>query len=61
MRLYILTIGLKQKFLVKEKGEIVETDWSKLKSTEDTKLTLITCVENKPDKRFYIIADLKES
>lgn len=43
-----------------EKGQIFETDWSKLESTKDTKLTLITCVENKADKRLYVRADLKK-
>lgn len=52
-------IGIKQEFIVIDKGEIFETDWSKLESTEDTNLTLITCVENKPNKRLYVRANLR--
>ncbi|MBR3697713.1 MAG: hypothetical protein IKM97_05610 [Clostridia bacterium] len=45
-------------FVVTEKGEILETDWSKLENTEDTNLTLITCIENKPNSRLYVRAVL---
>ena len=56
----IISIGKKQEFRVIEKGEILETDWSKLEKTENTNLTLITCVENKPTKRMYVRASLKK-
>lgn len=59
-RFFMYTIGKKQEFVVVDKGEIFETDWSKLESTEDTNLTLITCVENKPNKRFYVRAMLEK-
>lgn len=56
----MLIIGKKQKFSVTEKGEILETDWSKLEKTEDTNITLITCVENRPEKRLYVRASLEK-
>ena len=43
-------------FEVCDKGIILETDWSKLNETIDTRLTLITCVENKPELRRYVQA-----
>ena len=55
-----LIIGESLEFVVTEKGEIYETDWSKLDETEDTNLTLITCVENKPNKRLYVRARLEK-
>lgn len=48
------------RFVVEEKGEIFETDWSKLEKEENTKLTLITCVENMPEKRLYVRANLEK-
>ena len=57
---FIRTIGKRQEFVVIDKGEIEETDWSKLENTEETNLTLITCVENKPNKRLYVRASLKQ-
>lgn len=51
-------IGKKLEFEVETKGIIFETDWSKLEKTEDTKLTLITCVENQPNKRLFVRASL---
>jgi len=33
---------------------IEDTDWSYLQSTEDSRITLITCVENEPSKRLCI-------
>lgn len=35
---------------------IEETDWSYLQETEDNRITLITCVENRPTKRRCIQA-----
>ena len=60
IRFFIHINGKRQEFIVKDKGEIFETDWSKLESTKDTNLTLITCVENKPEKRLYVRAKLKQ-
>lgn len=35
---------------------IDETDWSYLQETEENKITLITCVRNKPNKRLCVQA-----
>jgi LPXTG-site transpeptidase (sortase) family protein len=45
-----------KKYKVESKSIINDTDWSKLENTEDNKLTLITCVENKPELRRCIQA-----
>lgn len=37
-------------------GRISETDWSRLQYTDDNRITLITCVEDVPDKRLCIQA-----
>lgn len=60
IKFFIHIIGKRQEFFVEEKGEILETDWSKLEKTENTNLTLITCIENQPEKRLYVRARLKE-
>ena len=40
-----------------EKIEIIKnTNWSYLENTSESKITLITCVENKPDLRLCIQA-----
>lgn len=36
--------------------EIAETDWSGLTRTEDNRLTLITCISGKPEKRLCVQA-----
>lgn len=59
IRFFTITIGKIQEFNVIDKGEIFETDWSKLEKTEKSALTLITCVENQPNKRLYVRADKK--
>ena len=35
---------------------IDETDWSYLEETEDNRITLITCVRNRPNKRLCVQA-----
>ncbi len=40
-----------KKYKVTENLVIDETDWTYLKSTNDNRITLITCVENKPEYR----------
>lgn len=45
-----------RKYEVNIKTVIKDTDWSYLKNTEDNKITLITCVENKPELRRCIQA-----
>ena len=44
------------KYSVKELGIIKDTDWSKLESSSQDKLTLITCLEDEPEYRRYIQA-----
>lgn len=44
------------KYSVNETGIIKDTDWSKLEKTKEDKLTLITCLENKPEYRRYVQA-----
>lgn len=39
---------------------ITETDWSNLQKTEDNRITLITCVKNRPKNRLCIQAIEKE-
>lgn len=48
--------GKTVEFEVKNIGIIAETDWSKLEKTKDTRLTLITCVEDKPELRRFVQA-----
>lgn len=43
--------GAKRTYVVISKVIIKDTEWSKLKNTEDNRLTLITCVEDKPKFR----------
>ena len=42
------------KYSVNELGIIKDTDWSKLESSSQDKLTLITCLEDEPEYRRYI-------
>ncbi len=44
------------KYSVNETGIIKDTDWSKLEKAKQDKLTLITCLENKPEYRRYVQA-----
>ena len=44
------------KYSVNELGIIKDTDWSKLESSSQDKLTLITCLEDEPVYRRYIQA-----
>lgn len=44
------------KYSVDEIGIIKDTDWSKLQNSKQDKLTLITCLENKPEYRRYVQA-----
>lgn len=45
-----------KRYVVKISTIIEETDWSYLQETKENKITLITCVENKPTKRLCIQA-----
>lgn len=42
---------IKRTYVVISKSIIKDTEWRFLENTEDNKLTLITCVENKPELR----------
>lgn len=48
--------GIEKTYKVKEITIISSTDWSKLQETQENTITLITCVENKPEQRRCIQA-----
>ena len=48
--IYKTKIGTK-KYIVNLSTIITDTDWSYLQKTKDNRITLITCVENKPTLR----------
>ena len=48
--------GKSQKYTVTSKEIIKDTDWSKLENSKVNKLTMITCVENKPEYRLCVQA-----
>lgn len=48
--------GKSQKYTVTSKEIIKDTDWSKLENSAVNKLTMITCVENKPEYRLCVQA-----
>lgn len=52
---YVSFLGTKE-YIVDNIVEISETDWSLLQDTEDNKLTLITCIKNKPFYRLCVQA-----
>ena len=41
---------------MEKKIEIDSYDWSCLNSTNDNRITLITCIDDKPDKRLVVQA-----
>ena len=43
-------------YVVNKKVVIYETDWSYLQKTKDNRITLITCIQNKPKQRLCIQA-----
>ena len=43
-------------YIIKTKTEIDETDFSYLENTADNRITLITCIEDKPTKRLLVQA-----
>lgn len=50
-----------KKYRVSIKTIIKDIDWSYLRNTEDNRITLITCVENRPELRRCIQAlEIKE-
>lgn len=57
---YKTKYGVK-KYLINIISVIEDTDWSYLQTTKENKITLITCVENKPSKRLCVQAiEIKE-
>lgn len=48
-------------FCVSEIKEVEEKDLSVLDNTQDTKLTLITCITGKHDKRYILECDLLQN
>ena len=55
---YISFLGTKE-YVVDNIVEIHETDWSLLKNTEENKITLITCIKDKPFLRLCVQATEK--
>ena len=47
-------------YVVNNKVEILDTDWSLLENTEENKLTLITCINNKVNQRLCVQAVQKD-
>lgn len=45
-----------RRYIVKEKKEILETDWEMLNNTKENKITLITCIKNKVNQRLCVQA-----
>lgn len=43
-------------YVINQKKVIYDTDWSYLKSTKDNRITMITCIANKPNQRLCIQA-----
>lgn len=48
-------------FCVSEIREVNEKDLSVLDKTQDTRLTLITCITGKNDKRYIVECDLVQN
>lgn len=43
-------------YIVEKKAVIYDTDWSYLQSTKDNRITMITCIKNKPNQRLCVQA-----
>ena len=43
-------------YIVTKKKVIYDTDWSDLQTTKDNRITMITCIANKPDQRLCVQA-----
>lgn len=46
--------GIEKMYIVNSKNIIKDTDWKWLENTEDNRITLITCVENRPKYRLCV-------
>lgn len=51
--------NFEKNYLIKKIEIIKNTNWSYLENTTENKITLITCIENKPDLRLCIQANEK--
>lgn len=51
----------KKRYVVIQNIQISDIDWSYLENTEENKITLITCVENKPEYRRCVQAIEKQN
>lgn len=58
--IYYFVDGKKYKYEISEIVIIYETDWSMLEDTEEDKITLITCVENREEYRLCVQGELME-
>ncbi len=45
-----------RKYIVTKKKVIYDTDWSDLQTTKDNRITMITCIANKPNQRLCVQA-----
>lgn len=45
-----------RKYKIIKKDVIYDTDWSHLKNTNDNRITMITCIKNKPNQRLCVQA-----
>ncbi len=54
--IYYIVNGNETKYKVSEILVIYETDWKMLENTEDNRLTLITCIENRDKYRLCVQA-----
>lgn len=59
-RIFYFVDDKKYEYEVTEVTIIYETDWSMLNDTEDNRITLITCVENREEYRLCVQGILKE-
>ena len=46
----------KRKYKVIKKQVIYDTDWSNLENTKDNRITMITCIKDKPNQRLCVQA-----
>lgn len=54
--IYYFVDEKERKYIVDETLVIYETDWSMLENTQDNRVTLITCIENREEYRLCVQA-----
>lgn len=54
------TVLGEHRYAVETYGDIAATEWAVTYPTNDTRMTLITCVKNQPEKRYCVVAKLVE-